>query len=577
MNFFKTAGQLVALCGLSLCGFTHLGCMTSESEGAKYDRADLCLESALVRYLNDGRRGDATLMDQIGDAGAGATVAERIVGARPFSDIGEIDAVRGVGARTLEKLYTLVADACVSHTSSGSVRVIFSPAQSYDLSHLKAALDAVEGAERSIDLAMYSFSDSAIEAALVAAHDRGVEVRVVLDQAHKTSAWTHGLAIRLEEAGIRVRSAGSKIMHHKFVLVDALDDSGMPNPDATLITGSANWTASAAYARAGQKAYDENTFVITGHAKLNALYHNDYGFIWDNGTEVQSAADSTHGPAITREPIDDFAQDDSADVLFTSDNFVVRQRRGRPTFSLVSRDSWAVANEIAEHIKAARESIWIASGHFVSPVITAAVVEALERAEAEGRALDVRLYVDQQDAGKDDVREIVAAGADVRVKMFMYKWAHPAAHQMHHKFFVIDGQKVLSGSYNLSLNAEQKTFENVTVLDAAGYQDLVAAFQTQFLLMWDHGPQALADLRADIADGGTLRIAHFGTFSVSLDSYYDLRDDMGNACSNLDSLFRDRAVRACFSKSRMSSNPSDGDLVKQFVTCDPGRPFPSTC
>lgn len=53
---------------------------------------------------------------------------------------------------------------------------------------------------------------------------------------------------------------------------------------------------------------------------------------------------------------------------------------------------------------------------------------------------------------------------------------------MHHKFAVIDGQTVITGSYNWSDNADDNNFENIVVIQ---YPDLAAAYTEQFDSIWN--------------------------------------------------------------------------------------------
>jgi phosphatidylserine/phosphatidylglycerophosphate/cardiolipin synthase-like enzyme len=73
---------------------------------------------------------------------------------------------------------------------------------------------------------------------------------------------------------------------------------------------------------------------------------------------------------------------------------------------------------------------------------------------------------------------------------------------MHHKYMVVDGATVASGSYNLSDNAEHATMENMVVYDGAEYQALADAFEANFESIWETGnPETgLAALQDRITD-----------------------------------------------------------------------------
>ena len=101
-------------------------------------------------------------------------------------------------------------------------------------------IEALDQAEDSIIIAMYSFTDDELGAAVMRAYARGVDVRILLDEAQKDGAQGREWP-KLVAAGIPVsveRVIG--LMHHAFVVIDT----------RLTITGSYNWTASA----------DENNF-----------------------------------------------------------------------------------------------------------------------------------------------------------------------------------------------------------------------------------------------------------------------------------------------------------------------------
>ncbi len=103
--------------------------------------------------------------------------------------------------------------------------------------------------------------------------------------------------------------------------------------------------------------------------------------------------------------------------------------------------------------------------------------------DAHARGVRVRLITDnekQHDAGSD-VARIRAAGIAVKVDD-MTEAAEPGANgHMHHKFAVLDGARVLNGSYNWTRGAGELNFENV--VDSAD-PVLVMAFAAEFARLW---------------------------------------------------------------------------------------------
>lgn len=82
-------------------------------------------------------------------------------------------------------------------------------------------VDQLAAARRSVDVWMYELTDRDVIAALVAAHDRGVAVRVILDAAFHGRDVNQGAYDHLHDAGVAVRWAPDGVIFHiKATIVD---------------------------------------------------------------------------------------------------------------------------------------------------------------------------------------------------------------------------------------------------------------------------------------------------------------------------------------------------------------------
>ena len=109
----------------------------------------------------------------------------------------------------------------------------------------KRVVELIDGAKRTVDVAMYSFTSKGIARALVRARERGVVVRVVMDD--RQARGKHSVDELLRARGIPVFLDGpKKTLHHKFMVVDT----------QLVLTGSYNFTTSA------ERRNDENLIVI---------------------------------------------------------------------------------------------------------------------------------------------------------------------------------------------------------------------------------------------------------------------------------------------------------------------------
>ena len=421
-----------------------------------------------------------------------------------FDDLRELDDAWWVGPKTLEALAAAAAPRC---DAALTAEVIFSP-QPYKDSHLDRVRALIDGAGTSVDIAMYSFSDSNILAALGAAAARGVQVRFLFESANGDKNDPAGTwSAKLEDRGIDVRYV-NKIMHHKFMIVDgpvaAVDDAYT----GTLVTGSGNWSNSAG------TRYDENTVFLSGSGELLLRFQQEFNHLWENSRDLVWAQDLEF---FATRPIPDavIVDDSAADVAYTSDNFDVKTTSHGQTFSVVTGRN-TVADALVAQIEAATTSIHVASGHLRSRPVS----EALLAKAAAHPEMDIRVLLDNQEyisewtatnqeaelaaclaaAGDSEsaVRKcldkgfyysypLYAAGIPLRFKYYCYRWHYTYAVQMHHKYMVFDGRVVASGSYNLSDNAEHNTMENMVFYDSSALPDLVAAFEANFASLWDLG------------------------------------------------------------------------------------------
>jgi phosphatidylserine/phosphatidylglycerophosphate/cardiolipin synthase-like enzyme len=123
----------------------------------------------------------------------------------------------------------------------------------------QAIVNEIDLAKHSLELLGYSFTSRPIGSALVAAHKRGVDVKLVLD-AGQTSEYRHE-AQYVANSGIPVfLDARHGIAHNKVILID----------DRTVITGSFNFT------RAAEEENAENVLILRDRLKLQAVYEEDF-------------------------------------------------------------------------------------------------------------------------------------------------------------------------------------------------------------------------------------------------------------------------------------------------------------
>lgn len=283
---------------------------------------------------------------------------------------------------------------------------------------------AIEQARISVDMAIYDLNLWSIRDALIAAHRRGVAVRVVTESDNMDEQEVQ----ELKDAGIEVLGdRHESLMHDKFVVIDSLE----------VWTGSMNFTTGGGYT-------DNNNLIRLRLSKL--------------------AEDYTH----------EFEQ------MFVADHFSLDKTPGTPNPTVTVNGSqievyFSPEDGALEHImnavRAAQESIDFMAYSFTTDELAKAMIE---RAKA---GVTVRGVFD-----KDQYHSNAGTEFDTLHKAGIDVWLDGNPRLMHHKVIIIDQKVVITGSYNFSYNAEYVNDENTLIIHN---QDIAAQYMTEFRQIYD--------------------------------------------------------------------------------------------
>jgi phosphatidylserine/phosphatidylglycerophosphate/cardiolipin synthase-like enzyme len=153
----------------------------------------------------------------------------------------------------------------VRATRPSDVEIAFSPHGGAT----ELVVKTIESAKTSVRLAAYGFTSKPIATALLDAHQRGIDVRVVVDKSNATARYT--AATFLANQGVPVRvDYRYAIMHDKFIVVDG----------ATVEEGSFNFTAQAEQRNA------ENVLVLHD-AGVAQRYGQEWERLWAESEEMK--------------------------------------------------------------------------------------------------------------------------------------------------------------------------------------------------------------------------------------------------------------------------------------------------
>ena len=120
------------------------------------------------------------------------------------------------------------------------------------------------------DVCVFTITDDRITRAIIAAHQRGVNVRVLTDDEK-----SHDLGSdvqRLAAAGIPCKIDAGNVahMHHKFAIFD----------DKLLLNGSFNWTRSAS-------EFNEENLIVSADPVLVSAFAGRFAGLWERLVPVR--------------------------------------------------------------------------------------------------------------------------------------------------------------------------------------------------------------------------------------------------------------------------------------------------
>ncbi|WP_309384829.1 phospholipase D-like domain-containing protein [Cerasicoccus frondis] len=127
---------------------------------------------------------------------------------------------------------------------------------------LNAILGSLRSARRTLDICVFTITDDRIVEAILEARERRVAIRIITDndKAHDAGSDVR----RLDRFGVAVRvDLTPDHMHHKFAIVD----------DERLLTGSYNWTRSAA-------SHNQENLLITNDGDAVEAYEAEFAKLW---------------------------------------------------------------------------------------------------------------------------------------------------------------------------------------------------------------------------------------------------------------------------------------------------------
>lgn len=295
---------------------------------------------------------------------------------------------------------------------------------------LDALLSLIQEAKTSIDVSIYNINEATIVQALTNAYNKGVRVRLV------AAASTSNSALEPPPAFPVIYGNDNALMHNKFVVIDA----ELPG-QAAVFMGSMNFTTPMIF------NHPNNMLLIRDQA-LARGYTIEFEEMWGSSGDEPDETEARFGSD----------KRDNTPHLFRVGGSVVESY-----FS--PSDNTNV--EILHEIQAMEQDMVFALLTFTKDDLADAMLEKHDL----GR--EIRGIIDNINDNGSEYNYLLAGGVNVV--------DHTPTTILHHKYAVLDGSRVITGSHNWSNAANQVNDENTVIVHD---EDVAGQFTQEFETRW---------------------------------------------------------------------------------------------
>ncbi len=289
-------------------------------------------------------------------------------------------------------------------------------------------IEKINAATNSIHIAAFEFDLTPVAEALLAARQRGVDVRWVTDDENGLGVDEdpgRGQFKMLQDAGIEVRAdTRSALMHNKFWVFD----------QQVVWTGSTNVTVSGVFQQ-------NNNVVVIQSPEVAAIYESEFFEMWNGQFGPRSPSTAAHQSALVNGTL--------IQVYFSPEDDVL--------------------NRIIPLVAGAQSNIRFLAFSFTDYPLAQAMIDR------HAAGVDV--------AGVYEKTGSETEGAELRT----FWCAHVPVRQdgnprfMHDKLIIVDNRLVITGSFNFSSNATNNNDENVIIIDNP---EIAALYMQEFGRVW---------------------------------------------------------------------------------------------
>jgi phosphatidylserine/phosphatidylglycerophosphate/cardiolipin synthase-like enzyme len=291
---------------------------------------------------------------------------------------------------------------------------------------------AIDAAQTSIDMALFEYDLESVTQALLAAVQRGVRVRMVVDSENWEADREMARLLRqIQKAGVQiVGDERSAFMHNKFAIFDR----------RRVWTGSWNLTHNGTYR-------NDNNALLIESSKLARNYRVEFEEMFN---------ERSFGP---RSPSN-------------TPRSVLKIQGVRVENCFSPEDQ--VAERIIAKLEKAQSSICFLAFSFTHDEIGQVILDKAQDGVSVQGVFEKRGHSNEY----SQYGPMRYAGLDV--------WPDANAYTMHHKVLIIDDEMVITGSFNFSVNASESNDENILIIQDP---EVAAQYLAEFHRVYEKAQQ----------------------------------------------------------------------------------------
>ena len=301
-------------------------------------------------------------------------------------------------------------------------------------------VNAINEAQSSINVAALLITSENIFNALIDAHNRGVNVRIVVDANSANTSGSDVQALLDQNIPVKLNSE-FRIMHNKYIVIDG----------KSVQTGSFNYSSNA------DKKNAENAIFLNGQSDIAKLYTDNFERLFADSNSINNLNEMNVNRGFLSEHLARESDFSIEEMLKKSGTSFSTVQINNGTVDVAFSDacnyipsSPSAKNLVLQLIQSAKNNIYMAAYGFSDPDIISALKDR------QNNGVNINIVLDYKSNSKNSsVDDLRSLGANVYLnKKFSI---------MHNKYIIVDNNSLELGSFNYTTSAEKEQCNNILV------------------------------------------------------------------------------------------------------------------